>query len=162
MQMNALPPLAQANYVQAVPQALGAIPPALQPRPHATFTQLYSDESKDPCNHIYDRLMAHFDAMHVNVGPSNTLCQQAVSCGGSILQAYLCGSHTVNGPRIYCDHIPSHFIGALDGSPMLWDDLSFAFLGEVVKGLISIVSFPKEAFNIVQTQVHTTNYILTH
>jgi hypothetical protein len=42
------------------------------------------------------------------------------------------------------------------------DDLSFAFLGEVVQCLVSIVSFPEEAFNIVQVRVWTIKYILTH
>ncbi len=51
---------------------------------------------------------------------------------------------------------------ALDGSTTPWDDRSFAFLGEVVQRLVSIVVFPEDAFEPVTTRVKTVNYMLQY
>jgi len=40
--------------------------------------------------------------------------------------------------------------------------MSFAFLGEVVHGLVSIETFSEEAFNIVEVRVKSVNYMLQH
>jgi len=44
-------------------------------------------------------------------------------------------------------------------TPTPWDDQSFAILGEVVQGLVSIVSFPEDTFDTVTEQVKTLNYM---
>jgi hypothetical protein len=53
-------------------------------------------------------------------------------------------------------------MAALDGSTTPWDDRSFAFLGEVVQKLVSIVVFPEDAFESVTVRVKTVNYMLQH
>lgn len=40
--------------------------------------------------------------------------------------------------------------------------MSFVFLGEVVHGLVSIVTFLEEAFNIMEVRVKSINYMLQH
>jgi hypothetical protein len=44
-------------------------------------------------------------------------------------------------------------------TPTPWDDKSFAFLGEVVQGLASIVSFPEDTFDTVTEQIKALNYM---
>jgi hypothetical protein len=107
-----------------------------------SFSQLYSDESKDPCQRNYARIMHRIDPNRNDAIASEVLFQQAVGLGGSAPQAYLCCGTTNNGPKIYCSHLPSKFLGALDGTPTLWDNLSFAFLGEVVQGLDNLTDLP--------------------
>jgi len=40
--------------------------------------------------------------------------------------------------------------------------MSFVFLGEVVHGLVSIVTFLEAAFNIMEVRVKSINYMLQH
>lgn len=40
--------------------------------------------------------------------------------------------------------------------------MSFVFLGEVVHGLVFIVTFLEEAFNIMEVRVKSINYMLQH
>jgi hypothetical protein len=127
-----------------------------------TFTQYYSDPMKDPYHGNYERVMARFNAEAPGAQPPDTLLQQVVSLGGNVPQAYLCCANTANGPKIYCSHLPCKYVTALDGKPTLWDEQSFAFLGDVVRGLISIVMFENNAFEPVQAWVKRPNYILQH
>jgi hypothetical protein len=84
-----------------------------------SFSQLYSNESKDPCQRNYAPIMHHIDPNHNDAVASEVFFQQAVGLGGSAPQAYLCCGATNNGPKIYCSHLPSKFLGALDGTPTL-------------------------------------------
>jgi hypothetical protein len=82
--------------------------------------------------------------------------------GGEVPQAYLCCGVTNNVPKIYCLHMPARFVAALDGMTTEWDDLSFAFLGGIVQGLVSIVQFPDDAFNSLAIPVKTVDCMLQH
>jgi len=127
-----------------------------------TFTQYYSDPTKDPYHGNYERVMARFNAEAPGAQPPASLFQQVVSLGGNVPQAYLCCANTAQGPKIYCSHMPCKYVTALDGTPTLWDEQSFAFLGDVVRGLISIVMFENNAFEPVQAWAKRSNYILQH
>jgi hypothetical protein len=91
-----------------------------------------------------------------------TLLQQVLNASGSVPQAFLCCGTTANGPQIFCVHFPSRYVGAIDGTVSIWDNMSFVFLGEVVHGLVSIVTFLEEAFNIMEVRVKSINYMLQH
>jgi hypothetical protein len=106
--------------------------------------------------------MQRFDANRQGAIPSTTLYQQVVSSGGSVLQAYLCCSRVVTGTRIFCLHLPTQFISSLDGAPTPWDNKSFAFKGEAIQGLISVVQFPTNAFDEVDAYVRPLAYMLEH
>jgi hypothetical protein len=127
-----------------------------------TFLQFYNDESKDPCHRRYERIMRRFDADRPDAPDSATLYQQVVNLGGSTPQAYLLCAETSQGPRIFCVHFPCKYVGALDGEATRWDDKSFAFLGDLVQGMASIVGFPENAFDIVTLRARTEDFILQH
>jgi len=59
-------------------------------------------------------------------------------------------------------HCPTKFIGAFDGTVSPWDNLSFAFLGEVVQRMATTVFFPNEAFSPKTLRVKTLDYIVQH
>jgi hypothetical protein len=59
-------------------------------------------------------------------------------------------------------HMPAKFVATLDGTTTEWDDLSFAFLGNIVQGLVSIVLFLDDAFNSLVIPVRTVDYMLQH
>jgi hypothetical protein len=44
------------------PVQVQRVAPTVIARPHAIFSQLYSDKAKDPFNHSYERLMTRFSA----------------------------------------------------------------------------------------------------
>ncbi len=98
-----------------------------------TFAQLYDDASKDPFKRNYERIMERFDPDRNDAVRSDVLFQQAVSLGGTTLRAYLCCGITLNVPKIYCVHMPTKFVAAMDGTATPWDDHSFAFLGDLVR-----------------------------
>ncbi len=162
MAANAAPQVAPPIANNALPQALPQLAQAIAPvnRPTATFSQLFEDETKDPCRRSYRQVMTRYDASRVDATPSATLYQQVVDSGSRFPQAFLCCAGTANGPCVYCVHFPAKYIGAIDGTTSQWDDLSFAFLGEIVRGLTFIVSFPDTAFNEIPIQVKTLNFIL--
>jgi hypothetical protein len=126
------------------------------------FSQLYQDAAKDPFRRQYERIMQRFDANWQGAILSVTLYQQVVNSGGSVLQAYLCCSRVGTGTRIFCLHLPTQFIRSLDGAPTPWDNKSFAFKGEAIQGLISVVQFPTNAFDEVEAYVRPLAYMLEH
>jgi len=154
--LNNLRPANVGPILQAAPALVQVT------RPHSTFNQLYSDETKDPCKGDYRQVMIRFDASRAGAISGNLLFQQVVLSGGNVPQAYLCCGNTTTGPRIFCLHCPAKFIGAFDGTVSPWDDLSFAFLGEVVQKMATSVFFPNESFNTNTLLVKTTDYILQH
>jgi hypothetical protein len=158
------PPAPHPEQAQAAANPRAAMnPPADRlTRSMSSFHQLYGDDSKDPCQGSYQRIMERYDASRAGAIPGNTLYQQVVSLGGSVPQAYLCCSNTLTGARIYCVHSPNKFVGNLDGTPTPWDNLSFAFLGEVVHSLVSFVLFPEDAFDLIQVRTRTLPYIIEH
>jgi hypothetical protein len=106
--------------------------------------------------------MNRYDASQANVIAGVTLYQQVTSLGSSVPQAYLCCSNTLTGSRIYCLHSPNKFAGNLDGTPTPWDNLSFAFLGEITQGLVSMVLFPDDVFDPLPIRTRTLEHILQH
>jgi hypothetical protein len=108
--------------------------------------------------------MQHFDASCPDATPSATLYNQVTRLGGAQLQAYLsCGMGTgQTGLKIYCVHAPAKFLTSLDSALMNWENLSFAFLGDLIQGHTTNVLFPNNAFNETNVQVYTLDYILTH
>jgi hypothetical protein len=125
-----------------------------------TLRQLYQDESKDPCRGDYARIMMRFNIMIANPVPGPTLFQQVVNRWGGVLQSFLCCGRSLNGPRVFALHLPSKFLAPLDCTPSVWDDRSFAFKGDVVQGMVSIVNFPDEAFEVTTQRVKTLEYML--
>jgi hypothetical protein len=150
--------VAAAQGLQPMP------PPQVMPNGPAvrTFTQLYSDEARDPCRRQYDRIMQRFDANQPGAPASDVLYEQVVTTGGDVPQAYLFCAETVQGPLILCAHFPCKYKSALDGSLSRWDDLSFAFVGELVQGMVTTMIFPRDAFDIVTVHTRTTEYFLQH
>jgi hypothetical protein len=150
----------------AVP-ALGLMPgQARQALPASTnrittCSILYGDAFKDPCKGSYERIMARFDAAHQDAPTAVELYDQVVNLG-IVPQAYLFCAHSAQGPRIYCAHSPSKYRSALDGMVTAWDNQSFAFLGEAVQGMVSIINFLEIAFEAITVWTKSVAYILQH
>jgi hypothetical protein len=82
---------------------------------------------------------------------------------GAIPQAYLCCVANAAEVRVYCVHLPSKFVSALDGSTTPWDGQGFGFLGEVTQTMVTTVPFPSTAFRAVMNiRAKTYDYIVTH
>jgi len=145
----AAPPAQNAGIPPAGgnPAALGIQAPPLLRRP-STFFEFYQDLQRDPCQGNYAAIMARFNPAQPNAVPANVLMEQALGTPAHVPQAYLCCSLSRRGVRIYCLHMPTKFVGALDGRTTPWDGQIFAFLGDVVHGMITTVVFPLNAYNI--------------
>jgi hypothetical protein len=132
------------------------------PTRHRSFSSLYSDPEQDPCQGRYDRIMARFD---IDTNPGVTpvmLFEQAVGVGGAP-QAYLCAVNVQQDVKIFCIHLPSRFVSALDGTVTPWDGRGFASLGEVTGTTVTTVAFPDIAFRpVMNTRAKTSDYIVTH
>jgi len=134
------------------------------PSKYTTFNQLYTDDSRDPCSRRYERIMSRFSADIPNAVTANALFNQVINLGSAQLQAYLCCSEGIGGrgPRIYCVHTPTRYVASLDGTSSAWDDLCFAFLGDLVQGQITNVLFHENAFEAISAPAYTQEYILAH
>jgi hypothetical protein len=126
----------------------------------ATFQGLFADPTRDPCHGNYGRIMQRFGAEGANINDNMVLFRQAMTNPRPVLQAYLACVATVRGPRIYCLHSPAIFTAALDGTMTPWDDKAYAFLGEPVQGMATVVQFPETCFNIVNGWAKTSNHIM--
>ena len=113
-----------------------------------TFIEMYQDGQRDPCQGRYAQIMARFNPEVQEPVATNTLWEQALGTPPHVPQAYLCCALSRRGVRIHCLHMPSRFVGALDGRVTPWDGNAFAFLGDVVQGLATTVIFPPNAFNV--------------
>ncbi len=90
------------------------------------------------------------------------LLEQAAGAG-AIPQAFLCCSLRQQRVRIYCLHLPSKYIGALDGRITPWDGKVFAFVGDVSHNTATTVQLPDNAFRaFINVRVKTTDYMVTH
>ncbi len=127
-----------------------------------TFAQFYSEAANNPSARNYARIMERFDPAHPDAPDSMILHQQVVNSGERTPQAYLCCIDPGTGPCIYCFHFPSKYINALDGTATQWDDRSFAFLGDLVQGLITTAVFPDNAFKQLTVQTYSSNHFLQH
>jgi hypothetical protein len=106
--------------------------------------------------------MNRFDAGRVNAIPERTLLDQAIGLGAQTAQAYLCCGLAPGGVKIFCLHCPTRYAPSLEGDITGWDNLCFAFLGELVQGEITNVLFPEDAFTTATLRVPSIEYIQQH
>jgi hypothetical protein len=154
----------QAN---ATPPPMADLAPPPQPQGAgipgtATFQALFADPARDPCHGNYERVMQRFRADGGTVVDGATLFRQVALNSRPVLQAYLACVATARGPRIYCVHSPATFTAALDGTETPWDDETFAFLGEPVQGMTTMVKLPETCFNVVNGWAKTAEHIMGH
>jgi len=106
--------------------------------------------------------MERFDPDVNNVVTPLLLQEQAVA-SGVVPQAYLCCAQRQDQVRIYCVHLPSKFPSALDGTTLPWDGLIFAFLGDLVQGVITTIQLPALMFRFVpNTRTRSAEHIVTN
>jgi hypothetical protein len=106
--------------------------------------------------------MNRFDAGRVNAIPERTLLDQAIGLGAQTAQAYLCCGLAPGGVKIFCLHCPTRYATSLEGDITGWDNLCFAFLGELVQGTITNVLFPEDAFTTAMLCIPSIEYIQQH
>jgi len=133
--------------------------PVSRPREFASW---YSDGQLDPLRGQYEAIMHRFDPEINNTISHIILLEQAVG-GGPVPQAYLCCVQRQQQTRIYCLHLPSKYIGALDGKQTPWDSRVFMFLGEVTQNTATSVQLADTAFQaVMNTRVKSLDYMVTH
>ena len=60
-------------------------------------------------------------------------------------------------------HLPSKFPSALDGTTSPWDGLTFAFLGDLVQGVVTTIQLPTLMFPLVpNTRTRSAEHIVTN
>jgi hypothetical protein len=129
---------------------------------HKNFASLYSDVEVDPFQRNYSRVMQRFDPEINNALSHVMLLEQAVSCGAAP-QAYLCCSQRQNQVKVYCLHMPSKYVGSLNGQTTPWDGEYFAFLGDLVQGVSTTIDLPPQTFHAIHhVQAYTVDYIISH
>jgi hypothetical protein len=107
--------------------------------------------------------MQRFDPESPTVNGAEILHEQALDSVGTKHQAFLCCSSTRRGPRIFCIHLPSRFVEALNGRITPWDNSSCTFLGVITQGIATTVCFLNTAFTVVASiATFTDEYIQTH
>jgi len=129
---------------------------------HRSFASYYGDETLDPFQGNYTRILERLDP-ETNNGLSHfMLLEQAVGTG-ACPQAYLCCSNQQQRTRVYCIHLPSRFTSSLDGQVTQWDTGTFVFLGELIQGTAQNVMLPADAFRTGNNvRAKSTDYIVTH
>jgi hypothetical protein len=137
-------------------------PDPLQARRHKSFYEFFGDNELDPSKGDYTRIMARFDP-EVNQATSHVMLLELAVGSGPVPQAYLCCSERRNQTRIFCIHMPSRFVGSLDGQATPWDGSNFAYLGELTQGVVTTINLPNTAFRtIANVHARTSDYIVTH
>ena len=127
-----------------------------------SFVEWYGDAQRDPCRGEYQQIMNRFDP-DVNNTISHIILLEQAAGAGAIPQAFLCCSLRQQRVRIYCLHLPSKYIGALDGRITPWDGKVFAFVGDVSHNTATTVQLPDNAFRaFINVRVKTTDYMVTH
>jgi hypothetical protein len=82
---------------------------------------------------------------------------------GVVPQAYICCAIVQQAVKVFCLHLPSKFVSALDGRVTPWDGEGFAFLGEVTQSTATSVNFPSNAFRAFRnTKAKSSDYTATH
>lgn len=105
-------------------------PPAQsQAQLHQNVCSIYCDQTLDPCHGNYSHIMDFMDPeVNQAISPINLL-EQAIGTG-LVPQAFLCCAQCNNQMKIYCMHLPSRYMGALDGRSTPWDGIVFPYLGK--------------------------------
>ncbi len=131
-------------------------------RPHKSFVAFYGNAGLDPYQDSYARILERMDPEVNNAISHVFLLEQAVGLG-AVPQAYLCCARRHNQVKVFCIHLPSKYVSALDGQPTPWDGQTFAFLGELVQGMVTTIELPAQAFQVVNhARAYTAEYILNH
>lgn len=106
--------------------------------------------------------MERFDP-EVNAAISHVMLLKQAVGSGAVPQAYLCCAVCQQQIRIFCLHLHSKYTSALDGQTTLWDGVSFAFLGDLVHGMVTTVMLPGNAFRVVgNIWAKTADYMVTN
>jgi hypothetical protein len=147
---QAAPEFAQAATADIGSSASVAANREVWPMAYSSFHELYSDAAKDPWKGDYTRIMRRFDTNVDEPLDGRDLSEKVVRLRPDYPQSYLMCFHTANGTRIFCVHTPSQYQEELDGTNTPWDQLGFAFLGDVFQGSITTVYFPNRAFDILE------------
>jgi hypothetical protein len=135
----------------------------IAPPPARTFLQFYEDAQKDPCRGNYQRIMQRFDPIDQGAANPEVLYDQALGTPATVHQAYFCCAATRRGPRIFCIHAPSRFTSAMDGHVTLWNNSSYAFLGDVTQDVVTSVVFPPTVFNTTpEIIVYTAEHLVAN
>lgn len=147
---------AQAAPLRHAPVPQAQIPPAAVPVTlplrHRTFTNFYSDPSKDPFRDRYSSILRRFDAIGPDSQDADTLLQVVLG-NTNTAHAFLCCATLAGSPRIYIIHMPTKYIPCLDGRPSPWDNRLFAFLGELIRDNPMTVAFPASGFELVTNNI---------
>jgi len=139
-------PQLEIPQLRAPPGGAAPLPIGGMTRRPSTFLEFYQEPLSDPCQGRYANILNRFNPESAHAVAANVLLEQVVSTPAHVPQAYLCCALSRQGLRVYCMHMPSKFAAALDGSTTPWDNLVFAFLGDVVQGMTTTVTFPSNAF----------------
>jgi hypothetical protein len=160
-----LPLLPPGQPLPLLPPGMPAPPPGAplpEHRTHKNFAAFYGDAGLDPYQDSYARILGRMDPEVNNAISHVFLLEQAVGLG-AVPQAYLCGARRNNQVKVFCVHLPSKYVSALDGQPTPWDSQTFAFLGELVQGMVTTIELPAQAFQAVtHARAYTAEYILDH
>jgi hypothetical protein len=137
-------------------------PPSNNGARHATFASFYRNETLNPYSGEYARVMERLEP-EINQAVTPLILFEEVVGAGPIPQAYLCCALQQNQVRIYCIHLPSRYIGSMDGQVTPWDGNSFAVLGEIIQGVITTVGFPNTSFStVLNARAKTSDFILNN
>jgi hypothetical protein len=81
-----------------------------------------------------------------NPGVTYVMLYKQVVGAGFVPQAFICCSNQRQSTRIYCVHLASKFVSALDDTTMPWDGLGFATLGDVTQAIATTINLPDTVF----------------
>jgi hypothetical protein len=132
------------------------------PMQHRTFASYYADPAIDPNYNAYPQVLARFDPEQ-NAATSYVHLAELIASNGSAPQAYLCCFHRQNRTKVHCFHLPSRFPSSLTGNTTPWDGQLFAYLGEVLQGMVTTIQLPATLFQTVHNvRVKTSDYMVAH
>jgi hypothetical protein len=106
---------------------------------------MFADPELDPGPGQYQRILERFDP-EINPAISHVMLLEQTTGSGPIPQAYLCCALRQQHTRVYCIHSPSKFVSALTGDTTPWDGKAFAYLGDLIQGVISTITLSDNSF----------------
>ncbi len=107
-------------------------------------------------------MLARFDPEQ-NAATSYVHLAELMASNGAAPQAYLCCFNRQNRTKIYCFHLPSRFPSSLTGTTTPWDGQLFAYLREVLQGMVTTIQLPATLFQTMHNvRVKTSDYMVTH
>jgi len=146
---------------------MAKLPPMIAPQNaprHRAFAIMFADPALDPCQGQYQRILECFDP-ETNPAISHVMLLEQTTGSWLIPLAYLCCASCQQHTRVYCIHCihsPSKFVSSLNGDTTSWDVKSFAYLGDIIQGIISTITLPNNSFRTVNTvRVKTVEFMCT-